>query len=746
MDVTDFGPFDTVICPSCSAETHVKRHFGTYRLDRRFAVGGMSVIFAGWDTTLNRQVAIKVLNEEFCNDEVRIQAFENEARLTAQVSHPNVVKVYAVGRAYGRFYLVMELIQGKSFEQIIAKRGAIPEDEVLAIALQVGAGLRAAKNAGMIHRDVKPGNILIDETGHARLLDFGLALITQDGRAQAEEVWATPYYVPPEALERGIEDFRSDIYAFGASLYHALAGRPPFESTSTSNALLRRAKQTIPRLGKVAPWVSAPTGEVIDRMMAFNPEERWASYAQVLKALENARKGVGEHTATPIHSRKRLNRRRQPSYFGLVFVFLLVALCTGLAFWKPWEKETPIMSETPPPPPPRTVPGKLFNPGGPQNEELLPLWQKCRSLVRDGEYAEASKNFVRLSEEPTLAGMPQVWASFEAGVAASLDGEPKKARKLYTKSLKDVDRLSKQRSLQKNFREMVQPLSQVTLLSPDDFPESPERLLEWMGSFALALKQWEQGQWELALPTFAAVRGASLPDEFAWFRTYQEIADIYLADGVILTRLKNLPDPQNADEAGEQIDAIKKASSSLRTHGRAPYNLRARQDHLARVRRRFRNPPAPPEIANWEKHQATLQRSSRNLRFDDLAALLESPPPDAPPEALWAWRYLHQKAIAFTRDLASQDDWSARRKDGRSVTPISGNRNGLRLADGTLVPWNQFTLRSLLRAHADKDSHAIAFAWLAGLTREAEEKAEELAASDDQFRQDWRRVILALNP
>ena len=242
MDVTSFRPFDAVICPTCSAETNVKRNFGSYRLDQRFAIGGMSVIFAGWDTTLDRRVAIKVLNEQFCNEDARIQAFENEARLTAQVSHPNVVKVYAVGRAHGRFYLVMELIEGKSWEQIISKRGALPEDEVLEIALQVGAGLRAAKSAGMIHRDVKPGNILVDEAGHARLLDFGLALITQDGRAQAEEVWATPYYVPPEALERGIEDFRSDIYAFGASLYHALAGRPPFESTSTSNALLRRAK------------------------------------------------------------------------------------------------------------------------------------------------------------------------------------------------------------------------------------------------------------------------------------------------------------------------------------------------------------------------------------------------------------------------------------------------------------------------------------------------------------------------
>lgn len=119
LDVTSFSPFETVVCPSCSAEKKVKRIFGNYRLEKRFATGGMSVIFVGCDTTLNRKVAIKVLNEEYCNDEVRIQAFENEACLTAKVSHANVVKIFAVDRAHGRFYLVMELLDGRSFERLM---------------------------------------------------------------------------------------------------------------------------------------------------------------------------------------------------------------------------------------------------------------------------------------------------------------------------------------------------------------------------------------------------------------------------------------------------------------------------------------------------------------------------------------------------------------------------------------------------------------------------------------------------
>lgn len=748
MDVTTFSPFDTVVCPSCSAETNVKKDFGTYQLRQRFAIGGMSVIFEGWDTTLDRRVAIKVLNEEYCNDEIRIQSFENEARLTAQVSHPNVVKVYAVGRAYGRFYLVMELIKGKSFEGIINKRGAIPESEVLDISLQVAAGLRAAKNAGMIHRDVKPGNILIDEAGHARLLDFGLALITQDGRAQADEVWATPYYVPPEALERGIEDFRSDIYAFGASLYHALAGKPPIESTTNSNNLLRRAKQTIPRLCKVAPWVSPATGEAIDRMMAFNPEHRWASYAQVIKSLENAKKNVGKKSATPIHSQNRLKRRKQKSHFGLVFAFLLVALCVGLVLLKPWEKSASQTSSGTPPVegPAVDLNEDLFNPGGDPDDELFVLWDNARALVKQQKYDDAVRAFEILSEEPTLAGMPQIWSSLEAGVVSALNGQPGKAREFYSSSLADLEQVISKRSIHKNYRPIAESLGRIPPPHPDLLPENPKGVLELMTSFALALKQWEQGQWSEALPTFAKVRGADLPDELDWFSIYQNITDIYLADGLILSKVKELPIPANAEEAGRQIETIAKEAGLLKTKGRAPFNLEVLKSDLSKLQKRFGEKPSLPVKATWDAHRVALLRSGRNLRFDDLAALLENPPSDAPEGTIKAWRYLTKNAMGFTRDLASTDDWTVRRKDGLEVMPVSGNLDGLRVADGSLISWNQFSPDSLLKEHAGEDRHAVAFAWLVGMTNKAEELAEELAKYDDDFRRDWREVILGLNP
>jgi len=187
----------------------------------------MSMVFAAKDNTLGREVALKILSEEYSANERRIAAFEEEARLTASFSHPNVVRVLTTGRAFGRFYIAMEFVPGGHFEHQINERGKIPELELLPIAIEVAQGLKAAHAAGLIHRDVKPGNILLDAEGHAKLVDFGLALVTHGGKAQATEMWATPYYVPPETVEGHPEDFRSDIYAFGATIYHALAANLP---------------------------------------------------------------------------------------------------------------------------------------------------------------------------------------------------------------------------------------------------------------------------------------------------------------------------------------------------------------------------------------------------------------------------------------------------------------------------------------------------------------------------------------
>lgn len=752
LDVTTFAPFEAAICPHCKAETRVKREFGAYQLKRRYAIGGMSVIFVGWDTLLNREVAIKVLNEEYCNDENRILAFENEARLTAQVSHPNLVEVYAVGRAYGRFYLVMELLEGQSFERTISKRGALPEQEVLAIALQVALGLQAAKKAGMIHRDVKPSNILIDDEGNTKLIDFDLALITQDGSAQAEEVWATPYYVPPEALERGTEDFRSDIYAFGATLYHALAGRPPFESTSTANSVLRRAKQTIPRLTNVAPWVGQATGETVDRMMACKPEHRWKSYADVIAALENAHRNPGTGKIASDSSEGRLRRRNRGRTKFAILAILAAAGASVAILIKPWEKKPAPVVHAPDPTPVEES-QKSFNPsneGQDESDRIGKAWKQARSLVAKKEFSKAEERFTDLASDESLPQRSRAWAHLEASVSAYLDGRPGKGREHAAHTLQTLKDLKEKDPTVKAFRDLASTLRRLPFPRPEEFPETPKDIVGAMGTFALSLKLWEQGQGPSSLPGFVTVRDLSLSDEFHWFQRYQELADDYLVDGEILRNFDDLPAPESEGDASSQINNLDDAIKSLKTKGRARFNIRARQAYLSRIRKGFRERPLGSFNLSWDEMSDKLVESGKAGRFNELFAMINNAPEDAPVDSLWAWNYLYNQAIRFIADLNKKSSWTAKTSEGQVLVPTSVADEGLNLSDGSLIPWAKMDHLSLVTAQTETRDpehptgliHAICYSWLVGLTDFAEQEAEKLAAEDPDFLKNWKKVIV----
>ena len=321
MDISALGPYTNVICPNCGHQTRFKCELDQYLLTKRHAAGGMSMVFVAQDTTLEREVAIKVLNETYSGDEVRMQQFQKEARITAALSHAHIVKVFTVGIAHGAYYIAMEMVSGQNLEQRMADEGAMKELEILPIAAEIIAGLRAAKQAGLIHRDVKPGNILFDASGHVKIVDFGLALVTQGGTAKAEEIWATPYYVPPEALDGLEEDFRSDIYALGATLYHALSGEPPISDESKSIADVRKAKESILPLAVVAPELHPETCNFVDKAMALRPEQRFSSYQKMQQACSRAQAlliGVVEPEEIEQEVSRRKRKRFRDSVLSIV--------------------------------------------------------------------------------------------------------------------------------------------------------------------------------------------------------------------------------------------------------------------------------------------------------------------------------------------------------------------------------------------------------------------------------------------
>ena len=218
------------------------------QLAAAYAVAGVDV-FEAEDETLGRRVALKILNRTYSRDAARLEQFRQEALITASITHPNVITLYSVGYDQGYFYLAMELVGGGSLEQRIRRENKLTEGDALRIGHEVAEGLRAAQHQGLIHRDVKPANILFTETGTAKVVDFGLALFTDRGPDKSAEIWATPYYVAPEKILQNEEDYRSDIFSLGATLFHALTGSPPHQVDTHAIEELRRIKSRRVTLG-----------------------------------------------------------------------------------------------------------------------------------------------------------------------------------------------------------------------------------------------------------------------------------------------------------------------------------------------------------------------------------------------------------------------------------------------------------------------------------------------------------------
>src|SRR5439155_22370304 len=207
----------------------------------------------------------------------------------ASVNHSNVFHVFSSGTDHGQFYLVMELVERGSLDDFIEQHTRLPEEQVLEAGIQTAKGLRAAYAKGLIHRDVKPANILFADEHVAKIGDFGLAGVAAEARG---EIWGTPYYVAPERLNQQPEDFRSDIYSLGATLFHALAGKPPIQGETNSAAKLRKLKHQPLELQTVLPNISEKTARVFHRMLDPDPGQRFSSYDDLITELEAARRAA----------------------------------------------------------------------------------------------------------------------------------------------------------------------------------------------------------------------------------------------------------------------------------------------------------------------------------------------------------------------------------------------------------------------------------------------------------------------
>src|SRR5213083_1176676 len=207
IDTTDAEPLARLPCPNCGEKMRVERTFYHFVVVETLGIGGMGTVYKARDTLLDRFVALKLLRKNLSGEKEHTLRLQQEARVAASVNHPNVIQVFSSGTDHGQFYIVMELVEHGSLDDLIEQRKRLPEEQVLESGIQVAKGLRAAHRKGLIHQDVKPANILFVNEHIAKISDFGLAGAAARVTEIQTEIWGTPYYVAPERLSNEPEDF-----------------------------------------------------------------------------------------------------------------------------------------------------------------------------------------------------------------------------------------------------------------------------------------------------------------------------------------------------------------------------------------------------------------------------------------------------------------------------------------------------------------------------------------------------------
>lgn len=776
IDVTALEPFTKLKCPFCGQMVRVRRKFDHFLIHRQIGEGGMSRVFEAEDETLGRRVALKILNPQYGRDAVRVEQFRQEALITANVTHPNVIKLYSVGYDQGYFYIAMELVTGGSLEQRIRREGAIKETEALRIGREVAEGLRAAQQQGLIHRDVKPANILFTETGTAKVVDFGLALFADRGPDASGEIWATPYYVAPEKVLDNREDYRSDIFSLGASLYHALTGRPPHKVETNDIQELRRVKCRRVGLEDSGPRFAPRTVHVVNRMLAFRPQERCANYDETVEELRLAEGLVGQ----PVYRFRLATRRARwmaagAAVLALAFLIGWLARSTG-------ERTAVAITDTD-----ETTQRSLTAEGvslQAGRKTLAERFLQARELMLGGgRYAEAGHQFEQIiasgeARQPTLN-----WARYNAALCHMVLGRKTEASKALASLAADSGEGGSLVSpgLAAFFRDlgtvMGKDLGLGKPADPTRHAGTPEGVL---GRLLQGLAEWHLGDprigatWLEQAAAGLRENEASLPE---WVPPYAGLLPDYEADIALLATLDDGPAPTTSDACKAALTDLRNLRGKLRTKGRWTSLLETREKELRRDMARLRmeeqrrDMVAAAELRGKELTQlaeltSALPSLAQGYDYARVVALLrdirfQSPEVQA---ALEGKLYLYEQAQAFLEqwfaDIAAQG-WQGRlqRTEGGSlegrITAASLERVTVSLERGSVpLPLESLAPETLLEsaqtfATLTTDSadfysrmeRIAVFARVVGLHSLSATVAAQLMEEHRGFRMRWMKVV-----
>ncbi len=306
----------------------VGQKFGPYEITARIGEGGMAVVYKGYQKSLNRYVAIKVLRAELAQDKEFVERFRREALSVADLSHPNILHVYDAGFADGVYYIVMAFVDGGSLKEMIL-RGPVDMDYALSIAAQVADALQHAHQRGLVHRDVKPNNILISRDGRPLLTDFGIAKAVHEstGLTRTGTSIGTPEYMAPEQIQGQKVDARTDIYALGIVLYEMLTGWTPFSTTTPVATLYKQVNEPPPPLRQANINIPAWLESVVLKALEKSPQDRFQQASDFAESLRQRRQPEKTPTpAPPTVKRTRDKTEAQPKGRGRMVPLLLVGI------------------------------------------------------------------------------------------------------------------------------------------------------------------------------------------------------------------------------------------------------------------------------------------------------------------------------------------------------------------------------------------------------------------------------------
>ncbi|MCH2061680.1 MAG: serine/threonine protein kinase [Verrucomicrobiales bacterium] len=719
IDVSACSPYSKVLCPKCRTAIRVRAEFLQFKIEEKIGIGGMSRVFRAIDQTLDRQVALKILNANFSKDAKRAKEFEREAKITAVISHPNVVKVYSAGRDQDHYFIAMELVGGGSLDERIQAEGRLPESRVLEIALEITQGLSAAHEAGMIHRDIKPGNILLSEDETSKIVDFGLARILEGVDRDEGEIWATPYYVPPEKLHLQEEDFRSDIYSLGATLFHALAGQPPYSADTASIDELKAIKDKAISLEMFSPDVSVTTCGLIDRMMEREPDDRYSSYEELIEHLSFARKkvlegGSGSKALKGQRMRHRVYERNARTAALVVFVIVVIALGIKLGFYFKSTDADEVVAVKP------DESGSVVLDKGVKS--TTERFRDARQMLIERNFKAAESAFKEIADSGTTIQPTANWALFNQGLSLLLQGKLVAARSIF-KKLELQGNFSEEessRSLCRFFCRAGELLGSELPVLPEyrnDFSEedfSGEKT-ETLIFLACGLKNWEMGAFVAAQGYFRTFRDLSSSGDLNLVNEFRGLLAPYLHD---LDKLQLFP-PFVRDSSYEEslaaLEKSKKLYGGLKMQG-VQKRMRKRIDRLEQsvnmLRLEYRKAEAEKVIKLKAQESqriavllATIAPFRKNRQFGMGIKMLEEESFEHPAlkqrhaDELYIWRASEKFIDRLIADL-NKFGYTGPVTESRSLNIVAADELHLTHRFGAQgegkIPFDQLTGRALL--------------------------------------------------